>query len=238
MLDVNLSSGLAGGRERLSPTNRTSSILSTSSSPAVSVPPPSTYAPVQTKSVSLHLDAVSIPSVPTQLTSDVGAEFTRVSPSATPNVNFSLTQGALSITGLVNSTTAVTQPDNETTEALVGSLNQANATPFDNTSVVENDVQPNFSAVDHSSAIDEQKPFSGEADKVKGDTQPIFAPVSGTPDNSDSTSDKADSAEADKAKAMAVEQQVLAQLAKRDAEVRSHEQAHASVGGRDRKSVM
>ncbi len=234
MLDVNLSSGLAGGRDRLSPTNRTSSILSTSSSPAVSVPPPSTSAPVQAKSAYLHVDAVNIPSVPTHLTSDVGAEFTAVTPS-TPNVNFSLTQGALSITGLVNSTTAVTQPDTETTvaanEALVGSLNQANANPFDNSSVVANDVRPNFSPVENSSAIDEQNPFSGEGDKVGGDTQPIFAPVEGKSDNSASTSDRADSVEADKAKAMAVEQQVLAQLAKRDAEVRSHEQAHASVGG-------
>jgi hypothetical protein len=189
---------------------------------------------VQAKSASLHVDAVNIPSVPTHLTSDVGAEFTAVTPS-TPNVNFSLTQGALSITGLVNSTTAVTQPDTETTvaanEALVGSLNQANANPFDNSSVVANDVRPNFSPVENSSAIDEQNPFSGEGDKVDGDTKPIFAPVAGKPDNSASTSDRADSVEADKAKAMAAEQQVLAQLAKRDAEVRSHEQAHASVGG-------
>ncbi len=236
MLDVNLSSGLAGGRDRLSPTNRTSSILSTSSSPAVSVPPPSTSASVQAKSASLHVDAVNIPSVPTHLTSDVVAEFTAVTPS-TSNVNFSLTQGALSITGLVNSKTAVTQPDTETTvaanEALVGSLNQANTNPFDNSSVVANDVRPNFSPVENSSAIDEQNPFSGEGDKVDGDTKPIFAPVAGKPDNSASTSDRADSVEADKAKAkaIAVEQQVLAQLAKRDAEVRSHEQAHASVGG-------
>jgi hypothetical protein len=231
MFGVNVLPELTGGRDRLSPANRTSSILSPSSSPTVSVSPPSTPKPVQTKSVSLHVDAANIPSVPTYLTSDVGVEYTAVAPS-TPNVNFSLTQGALSITGLVNSTTVVTQPDTETTvasnEALVGSLNQANADPFDNTSVVANDVQPHFSPVETSSAIDEQKPFSGEGDKVDSDTQPIFAPVSGKPDDkSDSTSDKADSA----AKAMAVEQQVLAQLAKRDAEVRSHEQAHASVGG-------
>jgi hypothetical protein len=186
---------------------------------------------VQTKPVSHHVD--------THLASDVGTELTAASPAVTSNVNFSLTQGALSVSGLVNSTTTATQPDSETVvdsnEASVGSLNQANANPFDNSSVVANDVRPNFSPVENSSAIDEQNPFSGEGDKVGGDTQPIFAPVEGKPDNSASTSDSADSVEADKAKAkakaIAIEQQVLAQLAKRDAEVRSHEQAHASVGG-------
>ena len=232
MLGANLSTGLAGGRERLSPTNRTSSILSPSTSPAVSVS--STPTLVQTKSVSLHVDAVNIPSVQTHLTPDIGSEFSAVEASVTPNVNFSLTQGALSITGLVNSTSLVMQPDNETTvaanEALVASLNQANANPFDNASVVPHDVQPSFSAIEHSSIITEQNPpSSDEGDKVVGDTNPIFTPYSARSDNSDSTSDKADSA--DKAKAIAVEQQVLEQLAKRDAEVRSHEQAHANVGG-------
>lgn len=223
MLDVNVSSGVAGGRDRLSPTNRTSSILS---SPAIASLQATT--PVQTKSVSLHVDAVNVASVQTSFTSDAGPEFSAVEVSVTPIVNFSLTQGALSITGLVNS---VTQSGSETTvasnESLVGSLNQANVNPFDNSSAVANDVQSSFSPIGDSPAIDEIKPSPGKADKVDGDTKAIFTPFSGKPDSSDSTSDKADSLD----KAIALEQQVLKQLAKRDAEVRSHEQAHASVGG-------
>lgn len=150
-----------------------------------------------------------------------------------PRPAFSLTQGPLTVTGLVNA---------RTTDSVSGSSESA----FTPQTSQGPEVSSVFDEIYSPTTInpDPQKvpvnPDTGGSSPVKPDTPPqnIFAKESDTGGEKEPVSifkpsrvsEQAFNEESDKVDAV-IEQQILAALAKRDTEVKAHEQAHSSVGG-------
>lgn len=235
MLGVNVSLDVSGGRDRLSSTSRTASVSLT---PSIDTAPvlPSTAPPVSSsKSVSLNASTVNLPSVQANVAANISSGAASHVPSMADHRSFSLTQGALSVDGLVN-TAPVSLPDIETAVTLTtvspSASDLTNSHFFDDPShsddashlVTNTDVQTITPPIGDSSSAEELVPPSSFSDESEEINHSIFTPYKGDHEETKRSRDE-------DVQDLIIEKQVLAQLAKRDVEVRSHEQAHASVGG-------
>ncbi|WP_394393154.1 putative metalloprotease CJM1_0395 family protein [Shewanella woodyi] len=198
----------------------------------------SNHAPpiVEVNNASLNTAAdLSVP-----IGAELGAESTltaELSPSSSlPPSSFSLTQGALSIDGLVSTSTSTSTSTNtnisnsalqqggELPASQITGANDSQLEPDTSFSPVTGaDVDPIFSGQE-SASKSPLEPSQEMPENIDEGSKPVFNPF-------ESTQEEDKASEESNAKALVLEQQVLAELAKRDAEVRSHEQAHAAVGG-------
>ncbi|NRD73926.1 hypothetical protein HQQ94_11905 [Shewanella sp. VB17] len=239
---MNVSLDVSGGRDRLSSITRTPAVspsFSVATSSAATVPATlhTTVAPIPpSKSVSLNASAVNLPSVRANITTNVSSGGVSQAPSMVEQGSFSLAQGALSVDGLVNTTSIVSLSGIETattpTRGDPSSSVPMSPPFFDDKShsdgttelVTDNDAQSIFNPINEPSLAEQivsPSSFFGESEQT---SPPIFTPYEGDPEETKRSRDE-------NVEELIIEQQVLAQLAKRDAEVRAHEQAHASVGG-------
>ncbi|MBW8184831.1 putative metalloprotease CJM1_0395 family protein [Shewanella nanhaiensis] len=248
MLGVNVSSALSAGSDSLSPTKRLSGISYSTSVSSVPVSPNTTspnslptkpslkgtlssnHAPptIEINNASLNANTAADLSVQIGVESTLTAELSPTT-SASPPSSFSLTQGALSINGLVSTSTstissALQQGSKLPANQITSGANDSQLVPDTGfTPVTDADAEPVFSGQE-SSSTPPFEPSQERPENTDEGSKPVFNPF-------ESTQEEGKASEESSAKALVLEQQILDELAKRDAEVRSHEQAHATVGG-------
>ncbi|ACA86862.1 putative metalloprotease CJM1_0395 family protein [Shewanella woodyi] len=251
MLGVNVSSALSGGSDNLSPTKRLSGISYSTSVSTVTVSPNSTspsslstkptlkgtlssnHAPPTVEVNNASLNANTAADLSVQIGAELGAESTLTAElppvsSSLPPSSFSLTQGALSINGLVSTSTNISssalQQGGELPASQITGVKEPQLEPDTSFSPVTGaDASPVFSGQE-SASKPSLEPSQERPEHIDEGSKPVFNPF-------ESTQEEDKASEESSAKALVLEQKILAELAKRDAEVRSHEQAHATVGG-------